>query len=112
MWQPADHDQPARDNAAAVSPEPATGANGDVLVDVTWTRDCAQCHGMSGRGDGPEGRMVRAPDLTRLDWQEAVTDEQIAAIIANGRGKMPKFDLPERTLQGLVRKVRSLVPPR
>ena len=38
--------------------------------------------------------MVRAPDLTRADWQGRVGDEDIAQVIRNGRNSMPKFDLP------------------
>ncbi|MCC6523095.1 MAG: cytochrome c [Polyangiaceae bacterium] len=108
-WQPTDHDQPVRQQGNAQMPAaPAQSANADMLVSFTWERDCSQCHGPGGRGDGPQAAMVHAPDLTRPEWQDAVTDEQIAAVVTQGRNKMPSFDLPPRTLQGIVRKVRSL----
>lgn len=51
--------------------------------------------------------MVRAPDLSRPDWQANVTDDEIAATIRNGKNKMPKFDLPDQVVTGLVLRVRS-----
>jgi hypothetical protein len=52
--------------------------------------------------------MVQAPDLTQSAWQEGATDEQIAQAILQGKGKMPRFDLPPATVAGLVRRVRGL----
>jgi hypothetical protein len=55
------------------------------------------------------GPMVKAPDLTREDFQARATDSDIANVIKLGRGKMPKFDsLPEPALRGLVARIRSL----
>jgi len=65
------------------------------------------CHGERGRGDGPQGPMLRAPDLTRADWQSRVTDEDIVQTIRNGRNNMPKFDLPPAALDGLVKRIRA-----
>ena len=81
------------------------------ITDVTiaaWKQRCVQCHGSVGRGDGPQGAMLRASDLTRPDWQASVTDEQIESTIKSGRGAMPAFDLPDSTLKGLVRVIRLL----
>jgi mono/diheme cytochrome c family protein len=77
------------------------------LVDITWRQQCATCHGATGRGDGQMGPMVHAPDLSREDWQSQVTDAQIAASIKNGKGKMPRFDVPDPVIQGLVARVRA-----
>jgi cytochrome c oxidase cbb3-type subunit 3 len=62
---------------------------------------------MLGRGDGPSGPMVQAPDLTRPEWQSKVTDAEIVATIKNGKNKMPKFDLPDRVVTGLVARIRA-----
>ena len=51
--------------------------------------------------------MVRAPDLTREDWQSKVTDREIAATIKGGKGKMPNFDVPDPVIDGLVARVRA-----
>lgn len=51
--------------------------------------------------------MVRAPDLTRSDWQDRVTDQELTEIIRKGRNKMPPFDLPAQVLDGLVKRIRA-----
>jgi mono/diheme cytochrome c family protein len=111
-WHASDHDRAEEDQRIASGQ--STAARGDpasqtqTLVEVTWGQ-CVQCHGVAGRGDGPMGPMVKAPDLTREDFQARATDSDIANVIKLGRGKMPKFDsLPEPALRGLVAKIRSL----
>ncbi len=80
----------------------------DQVAGVTWINQCASCHGRKGKGDGPASAMVQAKDLTSQEWQSSVTDEQLAQSILKGKGKMPAFNLPERTVEGLVKHVRSL----
>ena len=118
-WSPADHHsvddgrkgaaQPAagRDPAEKESPED----NVAQLVDLTWRQQCTTCHGASGKGDGQMGPMVKAPDLTKADWQATVSDADMAAIIKNGKNRMPKFDLPDPVIAGLVAHVRGLRQP-
>ncbi len=53
------------------------------------------------------GPMVRAPDLTREEWQGKTADAEIVATIKNGKGKMPKFGLPDSVVQGLVARIRA-----
>ena len=60
-----------------------------------------------GRGEGPQGPMVRAPDLTDAAWQDRVKDEDIAETIRKGRNKMPPFDLPAQVIEGLVKRIRA-----
>src|SRR5687767_12317014 len=83
-WTVADHanqvdkSQPKRRglvNKPATYTPPSTNRN--PLVEVTWTKQCANCHGKKGRGDGPQSPMVQAKDLTADAWQTAVTDEQM-----------------------------------
>lgn len=77
------------------------------LAEVTWRTQCAPCHGLLGRGDGPQGAFVHAPDLTLPDWQSKVSDAQIATIITTGKNRMPKFDFPADVLSGLVARIRA-----
>jgi cytochrome c oxidase cbb3-type subunit 3 len=92
-----------------VSGTVAPGQEEASLIAVTWRQNCARCHGMAGRGDGPDGRMLRTPDLTRSDFQERYSDAEIAAIIKKGRNKMPSFkSLPDKVIDGLVRHVRRI----
>jgi mono/diheme cytochrome c family protein len=118
-WSPADHHsvddgrkgaaQPAAGRAPADKASPED--NVAQLVELTWRQQCATCHGVSGKGDGQMGPMVKAPDLTNGDWQATVSDADLAALIKNGKNRMPKFDLPAPVLAGLVAHVRALRQP-
>lgn len=78
------------------------------LAELAWRNQCASCHGASGRGDGPTGPMVGAPDLTTPAMQGRLKDADVFAAVKNGKGKMPKFDLPDDVVLALVLKVRQL----
>jgi mono/diheme cytochrome c family protein len=111
-WTPADHDR-AEESQRVASGQQSAGVSdagkddNRTLVELTWRQQCAQCHGAVGRGDGPNGPMVKASDLTRAEWQKSVTDEQIAQVITAGKGRMPKFDVPPAVLAGLVQRIRA-----
>jgi mono/diheme cytochrome c family protein len=115
-WSPSDHHSRDDDRAmigtgqmSAQKTGARTNAGGDAqLVDLAWRQQCSACHGPAGRGDGQMGPMVQAPDLSRDDWQAKVTDAEMASVIRNGKNRMPKFDLPEPVLRGLVARIRSL----
>jgi mono/diheme cytochrome c family protein len=118
-WTPADHDRSEESARAAAgqqapqSPGPkAAAAAGskapDMVLEETWAQQCAACHGPMGHGDGPTGPMVHARDLTLAEWQSSVTDEQIATVIMDGKGKMPSFaSLPPKVIMGLVARIRA-----
>lgn len=95
-------------NGEQVAPLPSGQKdNGEALVEITWQQSCYPCHGMQGRGDGPQGTMVKAPDLTREEWQARVTDQEIMDRIKSGKGQMPKFNLPPAVLAGIVERIRA-----
>jgi cytochrome c553 len=55
---------------------------------------CAACHGTSGKGDGPAAANLnpKPRDYSSGEWQQSVTDEEIATIIVKGGqgvGKSP-----------------------
>jgi cytochrome c oxidase cbb3-type subunit 3 len=105
-WQADDHDQAPTNPMQVAAASGSAAASDDALIDTTWRSACASCHGMTGKGDGPNGAIVRAPDLTALP---ARSDPELAGVIRNGRGKMPGFgSLPPAVVDGLVRKVRAL----
>lgn len=118
VWTKDDHhsrddDHPAAPTgtASATGRVKDTSANDAQLIDITWRQQCVGCHGPLGHGDGPMGPMLRAPDLGRTDWQSSTSDAEMAAIIRNGRNRMPRFDFPDPVLKGLVARIRSLRNP-
>lgn len=107
-WTPEDHDQPGNAPAPQVEGTGEPGGENPALVSMAWRRHCLTCHGATGRGDGPQGPMFKVPDLTRKEWLEATSDEQIAEVIRKGRNKMPAFEqLPEPVIAGLVSRIRA-----
>jgi mono/diheme cytochrome c family protein len=115
-WTPADHDHQTepkgrRANAAVAQQRKANPhsppSQRNQVIDVTWTKQCATCHGKRGKGDGPSSTMVKARDLTNAEFQASMTDEQMKKVIREGKDKMPAFNLPESVLDGLVAQVRS-----
>jgi cytochrome c oxidase cbb3-type subunit 3 len=109
-WTPSDHHSQDDDKAATgqVSGSAPKGSGDAQLVDIAWRQQCSSCHGPMGKGDGQMGPMVQAPDLSRGDWQAKVSDAEMAATIKNGKNRMPKFDLPDTVLRGLVARIRTL----
>jgi len=112
-WTPADHDHSDEKERVTSGVQAAPAGSGGkeegnrVLVETTWRSQCATCHGFIGHGDGPNGPMVKATDLTKADWQNNRTDMEIAQSIINGKGRMPKFDLPPSVVAGLVMRIRA-----
>jgi cytochrome c oxidase cbb3-type subunit 3 len=112
-WRPSDHrhtsesksdNEPQAPQVTGSAEPPLPGL--DEVTIATWRRACTSCHGQLGRGDGPQGPMVRARDLSDSAWQAATSDEQIKESITKGRGKMPAFPLPASTLENLLHLVR------
>jgi cytochrome c oxidase cbb3-type subunit 3 len=116
-WKPDDHDrsdeQPkgrTQQARAPAQPQASAAASANpmlTLVEATWKTQCTPCHGLLGHGDGPQGPMVHAPDLTLPDWQNKTTDQQIAQTISTGKNRMPKFDFPPEVVSGLVARIRA-----
>ena len=106
-WSADDHDRGPDDQRAAQQGPKGDAGGPAVIIQATWRTQCAACHGAIGKGDGPQGPMFKAPDLTREEFQSSVKDAEIAAVITNGKGRMPKFDLPEPVVAGLVARIRA-----
>ena len=72
---------------SAPAAEPAA-----VEAPALFAQACAKCHGRDGRGG--LAMVVNGPrpiDLTSPDWQRSRSDQDVAAVIRNGRGAMPPF---------------------
>jgi cytochrome c6 len=70
---------------------------------------CAVCHGATGAGDTAMGKNLKIRDLSSADVQKQ-SDSELANIVKNGKGKMPKYDgkLSDAQIADLVKYIRSL----
>lgn len=80
-----------------------------------YSDECAQCHGESGKGDGPEARThyPLPADLTDPKLLTNVTDGEIFYQISEGRRPMPSYKrrLTQDQRWQLVLLVRSFSQP-
>jgi mono/diheme cytochrome c family protein len=92
-------------NPVAVTPENLAAAK-TIFLD-----ECAQCHGETGKGDGPEALMysVKPADFTDAHMMGEMTDGEIFYKITEGRKPMPSFKkkLTEEQRWQLVNYVRA-----
>src|SRR5256885_12632411 len=77
---------------------------------VTYSKNCATCHGKDGRAKTFKAKFNHARDLTNPGWQAGVTDEHLFNSISNGKGKRPAWGkkFSEAEINALVAYVRSL----
>jgi len=59
--------------------------------------NCVACHGKAGDGKDPAAQAMRpAPtDFTAADWWKEKSDDQIAAMIKDGRAGTPMVAFPK-----------------
>src|ERR1051326_1558273 len=65
---------------------PLFAADGAAL----YKANCNTCHGPTGAGDTPAGKMMKAKPPGSAEVQK-LTDGEITASVTNGKGKMPAF---------------------
>ena len=73
-----------------------------------FAKKCAVCHGKDGTGL-PNWKSKGQPNLTRSEWQDSHTDEEITDTIKNGKGEsMPSFKdkLSDEDINALLLRVR------
>ena len=70
---------------------------------------CVLCHAADGSGNSPSGRALKAKDLRSEETQKK-PDAELAAVITNGRNKMPAFgqELKPEQIQQLVGYIHQL----
>lgn len=107
-WLPTDHQQPAE--AEPDVNEPPTPETFARAVAALYSAQCASCHGIEGRGDGPDAPEGGMADFTTSEYQDGQTDAQIADLIRVGRGEMPAYggQLNDRGINALVGHIRGL----
>jgi mono/diheme cytochrome c family protein len=88
---------------------PAEAGGGDpARGKAVYEASCVSCHGPDGAGRTPMGQMMRAGNLTDAAVHARLSDGQMAAVVKNGKGRMPSFDLADEQLRDVVAYVRSL----
>jgi len=76
---------------AAVFAPPVLGApDASRGAEIFRTTKCPMCHGADGSANTPAGRQFGARDLHSSEVQK-LTDAELAAVIREGKGKMPSF---------------------
>jgi mono/diheme cytochrome c family protein len=78
-----------------------------------FRRDCEQCHGKAGHGDGPQAFSMepRPVDLAAARVQSQ-SDGALFWKITEGRGMMPRATLSEGEKWAVVDYLRTLAAPR
>jgi len=86
----------------------AFGQSADNSAASLYKTSCASCHGPDGRGSAV-GKSLHAADFYSPQVQKQ-SDEQLAAVIAQGRGNMPPFGtrLSKDQIDALVKYLRTL----
>ena len=107
------HRQPEAAKANPVPTTPESVAAGKAIFD----KNCASCHGKSGRGDGRMGEELnpKPANLTDAEWKHGSTDGDIFNVIHDGVPKtgMKPFGrkLSEHEIWDTVNFIRSIGPP-
>jgi mono/diheme cytochrome c family protein len=84
----------------------------------TYLDKCAECHGETGQGNGPQAKMYdpRPRTLTDAPHLKTVTDGELYYVITQGHKPMPSYkkkltDVQRWQLVLLVRSFSNTVPP-
>jgi mono/diheme cytochrome c family protein len=93
--------------AAAILTLPVAGVAADGAA--VYKAKCASCHAADGSGSSPMGKKMGLRDLGSADVQKQ-TDEQLTAIVADGKAKMPAYGakLSAEEIKALVAHMRSM----
>jgi cytochrome c6 len=77
--------------------------------EALYKSKCVACHGADGKGETAVGKANKVRDLGSADVQKQ-SDDEIAGIIGNGKGKMPAYgkSLNPEQVKDLVAYIRSL----
>jgi len=73
-----------------------------------YKQKCASCHGPDGKGETPAGKAMKVRNFGD-PAVVAMSDDELASVITNGKGKMPKYaSLKPEQVKALVEYCRSL----
>jgi mono/diheme cytochrome c family protein len=89
-------------------------SQGPASAQSNYETKCVRCHGVSGKGDGMQAKMLffmmKTPNLADPAYMQARPDDALfQAIKAGGKAGMPAFGLKltDPEIKGLVAYIRS-----
>ncbi len=95
----------ASNRANPLPPSPDAITRGQDL----FKRDCAQCHGKAGHGDGPMAASVQPRPANLASQQvQSQSDGALFWKITQGRGMMPKATLKDNDKWAVINYLRTL----
>lgn len=109
---------PAATEKVAVAAPPAAAAVPTESAEDVFKNRCTPCHGVSGKGDGPAAAALnpKPRNYTDLEWQKAVTDDQLKKTILYGGAAVgksavmpsqPDLESKPEVLDGLIKIIRK-----
>jgi cbb3-type cytochrome c oxidase subunit III len=86
------------------------GCGRNERMDTVYAQRCFNCHGASGRGDGPVATFLPTHPPDFRDTVQRKSNPQIKRLIADGKGLMPAFDpaLTQSEINDMLQMVRLL----
>ena len=109
------HTHTHADAAALKNPVPTTPESVSAGAAI-FAKQCASCHGSSGKGDGAMAAKLKSKpaDLTDVEWKHGPSDGEIFTLIRDGarNAGMKAFRgaLTDRQMWDLVNYIRSIGP--
>jgi cbb3-type cytochrome c oxidase subunit III len=97
-------------NPVAMTPESIAAGQ------QVYAKNCASCHGETGKGDGKMGAELKPPppNLADADWKHGATDGEIFIVVRDGIRTTPmksfKSKLTTDQMWQVVNYMRSLGP--
>lgn len=66
--------------------------------------NCAECHGATGKGEGPAAATLGAtpPDFTQAKFWRNNPDKKIRTAVEDGYGAMPSLDLKSDEIKAIT----------
>jgi len=93
----------------AVATSLPAAARPDDKAAATYKQKCVACHGVDGKGETPTGKALKVRSFASPESAK-MSDDELAAIITNGKEKMPKYgaSLKPDEVKALVAYIRTL----
>lgn len=112
---------PTAGSGTATPTAPAGSSSARLEARKKFNEVCAQCHGASGKGDGPAAAALnpKPRDYSDGAWQKSVTDAQLSEAILKGGAAIgksasmppnPDLEAKPEVVAELVKIVRSFAP--